>query len=123
VSVESADALEQYISRAQVRHEKIGIEIQRLLNGLRCHDDAPSVWSLPPEPRLEFMVEGDAIGSGETRVVGRPPAFAREEDVRAFPGLGEALQMLLCGDAVRDGVPDHQDLCGASCSGQSMLRD
>lgn len=81
VTVEAADPLEEYVHRAEVGEEQVGVEVEALLDGLGGDEDT----TLPlraalAEADLNGGVEKAAVDAGESSVVrGDDIADAEEE--------------------------------------------
>ena len=80
VAVQSADALKEHIDGAQVRDQKVRVQIQALLGGLRGNRDATSLGALLAEGGLQGCIERQPVLPSVPGVVGSRLACAGEQE-------------------------------------------
>ena len=57
VAVQSTDALQQDVDRAQIGDQQVCVQIERLLNGLRRNHDTSASGPLFAQPRFQCLVQ------------------------------------------------------------------
>ena len=78
VAVQTPDALQQHIHRAQVGDQQVGVDVQRLLQGLGADDNQATGFAIAAQPRFNCVVQQEAVIRSETAMMQRGNAVDRE---------------------------------------------
>ncbi|MFG1395129.1 hypothetical protein V5F76_20025 [Xanthobacter agilis] len=79
MAMEAAEALEQDIDRREIGDQKVGVDVEALLQRLCAHEDHGAVRALPPNGVLHGPVEKPPVAGAEaTMVEGRETVDAEQ---------------------------------------------
>ena len=85
VPMQTSDPLQEDIHRTQIGNQYIGINVQRLFEGLSANDHPPIAWSVTfSQHKFDSVIKQPAILYGEPAVVQRRDTLHRQGQLTAI---------------------------------------